>query len=324
MINYSAYKGPHPTLSSCQIFQVLLNLFPRASSYLIMPSKDKPRKPHPPLDQVPLEIRIKIKKFSPDVCNAAIHGQKIPVALGYEMNRFSVIRGIRHHPGFGQDLCGVTPEFTCALNARDIMSGIIPTMSEPDEFPYCIWHPDVPGEDTLRALVQGYPQMLYHAARACAVAGYIDLFEELDPLPEVHIAEEASYFSAEKRIKGSQEIYERIISKQVKFAIMNDYTRTVDMTNLQIASLNSNTALYLSLGGRCRYINPKDLIYLEFFFKRLGVSYYTSDYFSITEDQGVDDHNHKVPDIPKSYREGLRVWGYTNYLVCFYISPPNL
>ncbi|KAJ5496690.1 hypothetical protein N7463_008677 [Penicillium fimorum] len=60
------------------------------------------------------------------------------------------------------------PQFTRTLNARDIMS-------EPDQTPYWIWHPDVPDECILQALAQRYPQMLYHAARACAVAGYIDL-----------------------------------------------------------------------------------------------------------------------------------------------------
>lgn len=96
---------------------------------------NKPKKPQTPLDQLPIEARLKIKKYSSDECNAAIHGQQIPVALGYELNRLSVFRGILHYHGFAQELRGVTPEFTRALNARDIMTGIIPTMSEPDEIP---------------------------------------------------------------------------------------------------------------------------------------------------------------------------------------------
>lgn len=260
---------------------------------------NKPKKPQTPLDQLPIEARLKIKKYSSDECNAAIHGQQIPVALGYELNRLSVIRGIRHYHGFAQELRGVTPEFTRALNARDIMTGIIPTMSEPDEIPYCIWHPDVPDEGTLRALVQRYPHMQYHAARACAVAGYIDLYEELDPLPEVHVAEEASYASAERSNKGSQEIYQRITSQQVKFVIMNDYTRTVDIANPRVAFLNGDTAVYSSLGGGREHVDPKEISY---FYRNLEDRHYTSNYFNITEDWGIDDHDdHEAPDAPESY-----------------------
>lgn len=258
----------------------------------------KPKKPQTPLDQLPIEARLKINKYSSDACNAAIHGQQLPVALGYELTRLSVIRGIRHHHGFAQELHGVTPEFTRALNARDIMSGIIPTISEPNETPYCIWHPDVPHEGTLRALVQRYPQMLYHAARACAVAGYIDLYKELDPLPEVHVAEEASYASAERGNKGSQEIYQRIISQQVKFAIMDDYTRTVDIANPRVAFLNGDTAVFSSLGGGREHVDPKEISY---FYREHGDRHYTSNYFNITEDWGIDDHNHKALDAPESY-----------------------
>jgi hypothetical protein len=86
--------------------------------------------------------------------------------LGEQIHRLCIIRGIRHHYGFAQELRGVTPEFTRALNARDIMSGVIPTISQPEEIPYCTWYPEVPKEDTLRALVQRYPDMLYHATRA--------------------------------------------------------------------------------------------------------------------------------------------------------------
>lgn len=86
---------------------------------------------------------------SPDACNAAIHGKQIQVALGYELTWLSVIRGIRHHYGFALDLRGVTPEFTPALNAWDIMSGIIPTMSNLDETPYYTFG--------IQMLRRGYP-----------------------------------------------------------------------------------------------------------------------------------------------------------------------
>ncbi|PKY00970.1 hypothetical protein P168DRAFT_292893 [Aspergillus campestris IBT 28561] len=263
-----------------------------------MGKPNKPRKPQTPLDQLPIQARLKIKNYSPDVCDAAIKGQEIPVALGYELTRFSVIRGIRHHHGFAQELHGVTPEFTRALNARDIMSGIIPTISHPDETPYCIWYPDIPTEHTLRALVQRYPDMIYHAARACAIAGYIDLYKELDPVPEVHVAEEASHAGIQRSNKGSQEIARRIISQPVKFAIMNDYTRTVDIANPRIAFLNADTAVHSSLAARRKHLEPR---VLANFYRSSGNPYYPSSYFNITEDWGIDDHNKGEPEPAESY-----------------------
>lgn len=71
------------------------------------------------------------------------------------------------------------------------MSDKIPEVSNPDEFPYCIWYPETAKEETYRALASRYPQMRYLVGPACAVAGYVDLYKELDLLPEAHIAEEA-------------------------------------------------------------------------------------------------------------------------------------
>ena len=66
------------------------------------------------------------------------------VALGLKVQRFAVIRGIRHHDGFAHELRGVAPEFTRALNARAIMSGVIPEINDSSEIPYCIWYPEPP------------------------------------------------------------------------------------------------------------------------------------------------------------------------------------
>ncbi|KAL4897126.1 hypothetical protein BDV59DRAFT_169855 [Aspergillus ambiguus] len=44
-------------------------------------------------------------------------------------------------------------------------------MSGPEDFPYCFWHPDVPHEQTLRHLVDKYPDnklLRYSVGRACA------------------------------------------------------------------------------------------------------------------------------------------------------------
>lgn len=245
-------------------------------------------------DQLPMEKRLATPKYDAVDCKDAIHGSRIPKALGALVHRLCTIRGIRHHYGFAQELHGVTPEFTRALNARDIMSGVIPTISQPEETPYCIWYPEVPKEDTLRALVQRYPDMLYHAARACAVAGYIDLYKELDPLPEVHIAEEAGYANS----NGSQQIYQRVLSQTVKFEIMNDYTRTVNVDGRRVASLNGDTATRSSLTARSKYYGPRD-----FNFDPKPWDIYCTDpyYFNITEDWGIDDHDCKAPEAPENY-----------------------
>ncbi|GAE00241.1 hypothetical protein AOR_1_482114 [Paecilomyces variotii No. 5] len=178
---------------------------------------------NPDTDLLPIGTRLIDDKYDAEDCQAAVQGSRIPKTFDEEAHRLCTIHGIRHHYGFAQELRAVAPEFTRALNARDIMSGVIPTIATPDEVPYCIWYPVVPKE-TLRALVQRYPDMLYHVARACAVAGYVDLYKELDPLPEVHIAEEAGYASMQNNSNGSQQIYQHILSQPVKFEIMNDYT----------------------------------------------------------------------------------------------------
>lgn len=258
-----------------------------------MAKRDKPRKPQTPLDQLPLERRVAIVKFNKEDCEAAIHGRRLPATFGHRVHQLCIIRGIRYHYGFAQELRGLTPEFTRALNARDIMSGIIPTMSKPDEMPYCIWHPDVPNEDALRTLVQRYPDMLYHAARVCAVAGYIDLYKELNFLPEVHVAEEAGHASFQKNSKGSQEIYQHILSQPVKFAIMNDYKRIVDIAGCRIAPLNGDTAVCSSLDARYKYCEPEEEICLD---ERPWLS--NRIYFNITEDFGIDDHDCEAPKTP--------------------------
>lgn len=147
-------------------------------------------------NNVPLiSERLSIPKYTVDACRAAIRGEMVPVALGLELSRLCIIRGMRYHTGFAKELHGTLPEFTRALNARAIMSNTIPGMdnSLDEETPYRIWHPEVASESTYRCLVQRYPHMACQVARACAVAGYTDLYLELDIviLPDAHIAEEA-------------------------------------------------------------------------------------------------------------------------------------
>lgn len=113
------------------------------------------------LDALPLEKRLGVTLYNQDDCNGAIRGEKIPFALGLKGVRFTAIRGIRHHDGFGHELRGLLSEFTHALNARAIMSGAIPNINDPIEIPYCIWYPEPPSQDTLRNLVKSYPNIIY-------------------------------------------------------------------------------------------------------------------------------------------------------------------
>ncbi|KAL4934100.1 uncharacterized protein BDV17DRAFT_285839 [Aspergillus undulatus] len=124
------------------------------------------------------------------------------------------------------------------------------------------------------------PEYVINAARACAVAGYIDLYKELDLLPEVHVAEEACYAGVERSNNGCEEIWRHIVSQPVKYAIMNDYTQTVELANPRPASLNGDTAVYSSLAG--------------------GQDPTITHYF-ITEDWCIDDHDHEAPGAPESY-----------------------
>ena len=283
-----------PTPSQLPASFKFLTLQP--GNYLI----DTMAKPDKTPDNLPIEKRLEIAKYDAQDCHDAIHGIRIPKTLGEMVHQLCAIRGIRHHYGFAQELRGAMPEFTRALNARDIMSGIIPTISQPEEMPYCIWHPEVPKEDTLRALVQRYPDMLYHAARACAVAGYIDLYKELDPLPEVHVAEEAGYASLQRNSNGSQQIYQHILSQPLKYEIMNDYTCTVNIAGRRFASLNGDTAVFSSLTYRYKYSHPRRETYPNKpwdMFRRGRIHYY----FNITEDWGIDDHHCKAPEAPEDY-----------------------
>lgn len=234
-----------------------------------------------------IKTRLRLFIYSESACRAAILGQSIPHALGLPVTRLCIIRGIRYHHGYGVELRNVLPEFTRALNARAIMGNIIPLMTEETEFPYCIWYPDVATEATYRELVQRYPNMAYQVGRACAVAGYVDLYKELDILPEVHIAEEA-------RSAGSMVIYNDIMAKPVRYAVMHDYTRTISPTPRFGAALNDDTAVCSSLAIKqeVRFADDLELsdeedepLYL------MECRGYDENTFNITEDMNIDIHD---------------------------------
>ncbi|KAF4906934.1 hypothetical protein CGCF415_v007626 [Colletotrichum fructicola] len=179
---------------------------------------------------------------------AAYNGEQLPPDVLFHQNYF-IIRGIRHHEAFAKSpavtkFCSEkrwAPEYARARHARLIMSNTIPEITSEIEKPYCIWYPDLATEDTYRSLAQRYPDMRYHVGRACAVAGYKVLYDELDLLPDVSIAEEA-------RDNGHMDIFDTIVSQPVRYAIMNDYMRTVNLENpVPGACLNGDTAVRSSL-----------------------------------------------------------------------------
>ncbi|EME81303.1 uncharacterized protein MYCFIDRAFT_81375 [Pseudocercospora fijiensis CIRAD86] len=237
-------------------------------------------------DQVQdLRRRLKTKQYDPDDCIAAIKGQRIPSALGLPLLRLCTIRGIRFNDGFAKDLRGILPSFTRALNARDIMSNRVPVIASDEETPYCIWHPEVASESTYRQLVTAYPQMSYQVGRACAVAGYSDLYKELDIVPEVHIAEEA-------RECGNLAIFDRIMAQPTRYEVMNDYTRTINASsaNLPVAHLNGDTAVESSLNVRQEFSSadvPEIIDGVECITSLDGPGY-RENIFDITEDMNID------------------------------------
>jgi hypothetical protein len=159
-----------------------------------------------------------------------------------------VIYGIRHHEGFAksravEELCATSTDkiYARARNARLIMSNQVPTMSTDDVKPYCIWYPDVASKDTYRSLAKQYPDMVYTVGRACAVAGYDDLYHELNILPEVSIAEEARDNASKP---GSKAIFDHIMSQPACYAILDDYAMVANLKNPRApAFMNGDTAV---------------------------------------------------------------------------------
>ncbi|KAL4972551.1 hypothetical protein BDW66DRAFT_144035, partial [Aspergillus desertorum] len=202
---------------------------------------------------------------------AAIRGEQIPRQLKGRNHLLCLLRGIRHNPGFAMELRGKYRNIKCidrVLNARSIMSNVIPDMAGHYEMPYCIWYPDVASEETYRQLAARYPEMRYQVGRACAVANYVSLYKELDLLPDVHIAEEA-------RDNNAMEIYDLIMASEVKYDVMDDYTRTVNLESPRAGvHLNGDTAVRSLLKIKQEHSRP--------FFK--------TPYFDITEDMNIDSY----------------------------------
>ncbi|KAF5864113.1 hypothetical protein ETB97_008519 [Aspergillus alliaceus] len=107
------------------------------------------------------------------------------------------------------------------------MSNKIPQISQPEEILYCIWRPEVATEVTYCQMARCYPQIKYYVGRACAVAGYFNLYEELNLLSEVHIAHEA-------RDNGHSDIYKDIMANPVKYEVAHLNGDTASRADLEI------------------------------------------------------------------------------------------
>ncbi|KAF4807486.1 hypothetical protein CGCSCA5_v013379 [Colletotrichum siamense] len=207
----------------------------------------------------------------------ALRGRRLPTDLSHWVSA-CVIHGIRHHEAFAtsevQRLCSESHNkaFSRARNARLIMSNTIPHMASDDDKPYCIWYPDVASEETYRQLAKSYPDMRYVVGRACAVAGYAGLYDELGLLPEISIAEEARDNISNK---GSKAIFDTIMRQPVCYAILDDYSRSSHPDRpTSPAFMNGDTAVRSSLDVR------------------LGLDKYQDwgkHYFNIAEDYNIDE-----------------------------------
>lgn len=164
------------------------------------------------------------------------------------------------------------------------MSNIIPPdMGNDHVQPYCIWYPDLATEDTYRSLASRYPRMRYQIGRACAVAGYLALYEELGLLPDVSICEEAR----EGLSEGSRAIYNHIMSQPVRYAIMDDYERSVNEADPKPgAHLNGDTATRSCLSV------TQDV-------GSFGVGRWVNHYFDLTEDANVGEEFSEQSFVPK-------------------------
>ncbi|KUL84312.1 hypothetical protein ZTR_07524 [Talaromyces verruculosus] len=258
--------------------------------------------------------RLRSLAFNLKEARDALRGTAVPVALGRRVTRLCVIRGIRYHEEFAkhsdlEQLRQHVSEFSRAMNARAIMSNQIPSMPEARDRPYCIWHPQVASQAIYRKLWQQYPEMAYQVARACAVANYVELYLEMNLLPDISIAEEA-------RASGSTEIFEAIMRSPIKYRIMNDYTREVTLRNCEPGFLNDDTALVSTLdikqGIRKPYGFEQDPIAeapetweeakdLGTLFDDIDDFYCNSGFdkriFNITEDMNVGEANSEEPQL---------------------------
>lgn len=249
------------------------------------------------MNELTFAERCEIRDCTEDDYKNALEGCAVPLPLGHPILRLCIIRGIRYHAGFEEELRDVLPDFTRALNARLIMSNTIPSMTESRDFPHCIWYPDLASEDSYREVARRYPQLRYHVGRACAVAGYTTFYHELALLPDASIAEEPRD-AGEKSV----DIFRTIMAQPVRYSIMDDYSLSTQLDNPQECfGLNDDAAVRSVLNIRCKYRLPTS----SFIIKEVanGIEMDRKEmlarrrpYWDITEDCGID---HAASELPK-------------------------
>lgn len=145
-----------------------------------------------------------------------------------------------------------TPSLRKHTTPTFIMYGIVPDIDteKPETLPYCDWYTDVASEQTYREVARRYPQMMYQVARACAVAGYDTLYQELDILPEVAVAvaEEARASVTAEQSK----IYRLVMKSPVRYSVMDGYERRI-IPDPQQGFLNADTATIAKLKAAIPY-----------------------------------------------------------------------
>lgn len=124
--------------------------------------------------------------------------------------------------------------------------------------------------------------MRYQLARACAAAGYTDLYLELeDVLPEVAVAEEA-------RAAGSTAIFDHIMAQPVRYKVFDDYYRTMDLESPRIAPLNGDTCVLFVLQNQKQgFGEPTDPDDMTALWETTG---FDEMMYNITEDQSIKDY----------------------------------
>ena len=112
-----------------------------------------------------------------------------PTRIPTELN--CIVRGIYHHTMFVK-WWSLQPNvdhyrIRAAINARFIMTNDLSRIT-PDtpnsELPSCIWYPAVACWQTYVELHRRLPSMKQSVVRACIVADYETVYDELDPEPE--------------------------------------------------------------------------------------------------------------------------------------------
>jgi hypothetical protein len=93
--------------------------------------------------------------------------------------------------------------------------------------------------------------MRYNVGRACAAAGYLDLYRELQLLPDISIAEEAR----DNQKSHGDAIFAEMMAQPTRYAVMDDFTPSVNINNPRAeACLNSDTAVRPLLDAKQKHV----------------------------------------------------------------------